>query len=295
MDYCDESLENVCDENANCTSTLVGAECTCKSGYTGDGVTCTDINECDLGTHNCDRLADCTNTNGDFSCACETGYAGDGITCPSCDSGYDPREFCWDVNSCTTYCMETDECVNSSYNNCDINAQCSNTIGSFSCSCNSGYTGDGTTCVDDDECSDGTHNCIETNAVCNNVAGSFDCSCENGFFGDATVECKDCSATFNCHRSRSECGGLLFTDPADSDNDLISCLAQHTEEGILFNGRIFVAKTLPRGLHNTEGSQFYEEVDGDSFIFFDQSYGNWRIGAGNEPTVDVDCTTVPIC
>ena len=141
--------------------------------------------------------------------------------------------------------------MNSSYNNCDANAECSNTIGSFSCSCNPGYTGDGTTCVDDDECSNGTHNCIETNAFCINVAGSFDCSCENGFFGNATVECKDCSATFNCHRSHGECGGLLFTDQADFDDDLIECLAQHTEEEIRFNGRVFAAKALQRGHHNT--------------------------------------------
>ena len=30
--------------------------------------------------------------------------------------------------------------------NCNMNATCSNTIGSFSCSCNSGYSGNGFAC-----------------------------------------------------------------------------------------------------------------------------------------------------
>ena len=30
---------------------------------------------------------------------------------------------------------------------CDGNAQCTNTIGSFSCDCNEGYSGDGMTCT----------------------------------------------------------------------------------------------------------------------------------------------------
>ena len=30
--------------------------------------------------------------------------------------------------------------------NCDVNADCENTIGSFTCTCNHGYTGDGTMC-----------------------------------------------------------------------------------------------------------------------------------------------------
>jgi hypothetical protein len=33
---------NDCDENADCVSTLLGVECTCKAGYFGDGKTCTE-------------------------------------------------------------------------------------------------------------------------------------------------------------------------------------------------------------------------------------------------------------
>ena len=41
-----------------------------------------------------------------------------------------------DINECNT---ETD--------NCDVNAKCTNTDGSFTCTCNKGYTGDGETCT----------------------------------------------------------------------------------------------------------------------------------------------------
>ena len=40
-----------------------------------------------------------------------------------------------DVDECTA---ETDDC--------DDNAECTNNDGSFSCSCNNGWTGDGKTC-----------------------------------------------------------------------------------------------------------------------------------------------------
>ena len=41
--------------------------------------------------------------------------------------------------------LETDECTLGSHN-CGINAECTNTNGSFSCACNAGYSGNGVTC-----------------------------------------------------------------------------------------------------------------------------------------------------
>ena len=42
--------------------------------------------------------------------------------------------------------LDTDECSNGD-NNCDTNAQCDNTVGSYSCTCNAGYSGNGETCT----------------------------------------------------------------------------------------------------------------------------------------------------
>ena len=42
-------------------------------------------------------------------------------------------------------CTDVDECTSGTHN-CDANAMCTNTIGSFSCKCNAGFTGNGQTC-----------------------------------------------------------------------------------------------------------------------------------------------------
>ena len=72
-----------------------------------------------------------------------------------------------DVNECST-------------SNGGCHHVCTNSAGSFQCSCNSGYSlaADGTTCVDIDECRLNTDNCEQT---CVNTVGGFTCSCNSGF------------------------------------------------------------------------------------------------------------------
>ena len=43
--------------------------------------------------------------------------------------------------------VDINECGSDDLNNCHENAQCTNTEGSFTCSCNPGYTGDGVNCT----------------------------------------------------------------------------------------------------------------------------------------------------
>ena len=58
-----------CDaNNAACANTAGSFTCTCHAGYSGDGVTCSDINECTAGTHNCGAGFECSNTVGGFTC-----------------------------------------------------------------------------------------------------------------------------------------------------------------------------------------------------------------------------------
>ena len=47
------------------------------------------------------------------------------------------------INSFTT---DINECEDGT-NRCDVNAECTNTDGSYTCSCSSGYTGDGMNCA----------------------------------------------------------------------------------------------------------------------------------------------------
>ena len=44
---------------------------------------------------------------------------------------------------------DADECAAGTHN-CNVNSTCTNTVGSFSCKCNNGYTGDGVTCAGND-------------------------------------------------------------------------------------------------------------------------------------------------
>ena len=48
-------------------------------------------------------------------------------------------------NDKITCIADTDECSDSSLNNCDAHATCENTPGTFTCACNTGYEGDETT------------------------------------------------------------------------------------------------------------------------------------------------------
>ena len=44
------------------------------------------------------------------------------------------------------FILDIDECVLDT-SDCDTNAMCTNTNGSFTCTCNDGYNGTGTTCI----------------------------------------------------------------------------------------------------------------------------------------------------
>ena len=73
------------------------------------------------------------------------------------------KEVCRDLNECF---LET--------HNCHENADCTNSIGSFECTCNDGFSGNGTMCDNNDECSTGDVVCPEF-TDCLDIIGGFEC------------------------------------------------------------------------------------------------------------------------
>ncbi|XP_078575770.1 uncharacterized protein LOC144861669 [Branchiostoma floridae x Branchiostoma japonicum] len=71
---------------------------------------------------------------------------------------------------------DIDECATT---NGGCSQNCSNTVGSFACSCHDGYSlnSDGLSCDDVDECASNNGGCEKT---CTNNVGSFKCSCDSG-------------------------------------------------------------------------------------------------------------------
>merc|ERR1712193_244053 len=86
--------------------------------------------------------------------------------------------------------LAEDKCASSDLNDCDVNADCTNDAGSFSCACKPGYEGDGKTCMDMNECAISLLNDCDVNADCTNEIGGFSCACKPGYEGDGKT-CMD--------------------------------------------------------------------------------------------------------
>ena len=79
--FLDPCQSDPCDPYANCTYVMdSNFMCTCLPGFTGNGFTCMDIDECSQ-SDICSPYADCENNNGSFVCTCDVGFRGDGFNC----------------------------------------------------------------------------------------------------------------------------------------------------------------------------------------------------------------------
>ncbi|XP_068221871.1 uncharacterized protein [Palaemon carinicauda] len=83
---------------------------------------------------------------------------------------------------------QKDECLEGGLP-CGEIGTCENTLFSFTCSCPSGFTWDGSECKDVDECAEGKDDCVP-NAKCKNSIGSYSCSCNKPFEGDGRTSCE---------------------------------------------------------------------------------------------------------
>ncbi|XP_041107320.1 fibrillin-1 isoform X2 [Polyodon spathula] len=179
----DECKEDVCpDKQTTCINAPGSFSCVCKAGFSQNGSLCKDIDECLTGVEKCSPFAQCFNSIGSYHCQCLSGFSGDGL-----------------------HCSDIDECQKQN-GGCHLSATCTNTAGTYHCKCPLGMTGNRTECWDVDECADVVvSNCSE-NGQCLNSVGSYKCECSVGFEGDGH-SCQDideCDFPSICHSS-TEC------------------------------------------------------------------------------------------
>ena len=206
--------DQLCPQNEKCVSPNK-YDCQCNEGFFRNASgSCVDIDECST-AHSCDRNAECLNFEGFHKCTCKIGFFGDGqlcfegqchdAVCPinkkcvsststdcTCKSGLESNS--------TGECTDIDEC--SKENVCHINAECSNTFGTYECSCKKGFVGNGrncecpagfiltneTACIDIDECEE--RSICHVDAKCSNSIGSYKCECRTNFWGGGKM-CSD--------------------------------------------------------------------------------------------------------
>ncbi|XP_014478673.1 PREDICTED: fibrillin-1-like [Dinoponera quadriceps] len=184
----------------------------------------------------CDQRVDCyqgaDEQRGKLKCTddctkdgtkCQNGVCLDSVC--HCNDGF---------GGCNCQVPDENECK---YRPCDIFAHCTNTLGSFQCSCFPGYRGDGFHCEDINECDDPAlaGRCVE-NAECCNLPSNFLCKCKPGYIGDGEVHCEDvnectipgaCGDNTVCHNIPGNytctCQDGFTGDPYDSCVDINEC------------------------------------------------------------------------
>ncbi|XP_078670492.1 uncharacterized protein LOC144910851 isoform X5 [Branchiostoma floridae x Branchiostoma belcheri] len=195
-----------CDENAICTDNpapALDANCTCRTGYTGDGYVngsgCSDI--CD--PNPCENGGTCTNRGNSYNCKCSPGYAG-----RNCEK---------DIDGCSPHpCDENAICTDNPAPALDAN-----------CTCRTGYTGDGY--VNGSGCSDVCDpNPCENGGTCTNRGNSYNCKCSPGYAG------RNCKKDINaCSAKPCHVQATCKDKPAPAIDATCTCKSGYTGDGLV--------------------------------------------------------------
>ncbi|MEQ2261746.1 hypothetical protein XENORESO_015105 [Xenotaenia resolanae] len=145
---------------------------------------------------------------GSTGCGCPPGTVQNGDNC-TCPLGFTLQG--------TDECKDVNECEGEGPGPCGLHASCTNTPGSYSCSCLRGYLMSSAGCQDIDECAlaavTGLQGC-QKGSECKNTLGSFTCSCPVGYVsalnGQGCVDVDECSFEEQCHR---ELGNVCVNTP----------------------------------------------------------------------------------
>ncbi|KAH9523894.1 hypothetical protein Btru_047340 [Bulinus truncatus] len=231
IDECIEASNIACNLHFEvCVNTPGSYRCGCRPGYARLENICQDIDECTSNIHDCEQM--CVNKPGTYNCQCYAGYIlnDDRKTCSkkvleecvvqnmNCsygcrrDSNNTAVCFCpqgYKVNK-LGQCEDINECITDELNLCTNKNGCTNTNGSYTCTCQTGskLDNDGRTCI---ACNGETWG-LECANSCSCGLGSDHCDpktgcvCKTGFTGilcDQDInECQ--SGTLKC-KNKEKC------------------------------------------------------------------------------------------
>lgn len=197
---------------------------TCPAGYTGDGYTCSDINECFINNGGCSPFVQCENTVGSRRCgSCPAGYQGNGEMCSYVGVCNIINGGCHPLATCTAYptisstyrecrcppgyggdgngpngCIYQSSVSNVSVSSCDPNPCVRGTcvalgFNSFRCNCPLGYTGV--------RCEIAANECLsqpcQNGGTCTDQINGYSCICTEHYTGT------------NCEQPQDICGARL--------------------------------------------------------------------------------------
>ncbi|XP_038621839.1 thrombospondin-4 [Tachyglossus aculeatus] len=226
-----------CFRGVRCTDTRDGGfQCgPCPEGYTGNGVVCTDVDECAFGP--CFPGVRCVNLAPGFRCdPCPPGFTGPPF------QGLGPAS----ARTSKQVCADVDECRNGN-GGCVPNSVCTNTLGSYRCGpCKSGFTGDQARgCRAQRSCRRPDLNPCHGSAQCSeDRQGEVTCVCGVGWAGNGLVCGKDVDidsypdeelpcAERNCRKDNCKYVPNSGQEDADQDGVGDACDEDADGDGIL--------------------------------------------------------------
>ena len=190
-----DQCQNLALPDQNCSRCECPQDIICSDGRTVNG-SCQCESPCDINP--CENGGICqANTNG-YTCICPSGFTGVNCTMvspcvPACNPTTQDCKLLNPVNQCRCKpgfieglsgdCFNIDECQAFP---CSINANCTDTFGSYNCECRDGFEGDGTTCNAINECSVHYPLCGEYPASCVDRVLKYECVCPSGY--DAGID-----------------------------------------------------------------------------------------------------------
>jgi hypothetical protein len=255
-----------CRNGGTCTETgflgtqnnVIVLQCDCPEAWTGE-FCADDLNGCSQ--INCFPGTQCSDV-----VAPQAGHV-----CSLCPSGFlQELEKCADIDECSR--QDTNDCQQS----------CTNTFGSYECTCIEGYEpdpSDMTTCIDVDECATRTDDCEQ---ICTNTDGSYTCSCMSGF-------------TLN--PDRTTCTAQTMCPETNECSDMCTLADDGTQQCSCSRGYELVNDTICQDTNECIDTMLCEQVCNNTEGSFSCSCNaRYTIDPDGRSCNDIDeCVSGPIC